>query len=304
MTATDTKPATREPSQKTDLYQKVTDTIIQQLEAGVIPWQRPWKNGDSQLPGIPRNAVSGKHYRGINIVLLWGTSLQQEYHSDEWATFKQWQGKGEKIRKGEKGSLVVYYDTFEKETDGEIKKIPFLKSSVVFNRSQLQGYEAEVSEPEHTGQLWEKIDPVEDFVQRTGAGIYEGHKAAYCRLTDRIFMPPAEAFITTATCTATEGYYSTLLHELTHWSGSPRRMDRVKGKRFGDHAYAFEELVAELGAAFLCAKFHITTLDKGDHAAYIDGWLKVLRSEKQFLVAAASEASKASDYLLSLSAGT
>jgi antirestriction protein ArdC len=282
---------------KTDLYRQVTDTIIRQLEAGVIPWQRPWKGPAGTQLELPFNTASKKSYKGINILLLWCTSLQQEFSSAEWATFRQWQGKGEKIRKGEKGSLIVFYDTFEKEQDGEVKKIPFLKSSVVFNRCQLQGYEAPVTVPEHEGQLWEKIDPVEDFVQCTGADIFESHKAAYCRVTDRIYMPPAETFITTAACTATEGYYSTLLHELTHWSGNPKRLDRVKGKRFGDHAYAFEELVAELGAAFLCAKFNITTLDKGDHAAYIDGWLKVLKSEKQFLLTAASEASKAADYL-------
>lgn len=294
---------TQSQMNRVDLYQKVTDIIIQQLEAGVIPWQRPWRGLDSKLLGMPLNAASQKGYRGINIVLLWCTALKNEFDSPEWATFKQWKDKNEHIRKGEKGSMVVFYDTLEKEIEGEIKKIPFLKSSVVFNRCQLQSFVPEQPAPELIGQLWERIYPLEEFIERTDADIvHEGSKALYNRKQDRIYMPHPEVFISTATCTATEGYYSSLLHELTHWSGSPDRLNRVKGKRFGDEAYAFEELVAELGAAFLCARFDITTLDKGDHAAYIDNWLKVLRSEKHFMVAAASEASKAADYLLALNA--
>ena len=285
-----------------DIHQQVTDTIIKQLEAGTVPWHRPWKGDDNRLLGLPKNVLSGKKYRGINILLLWSSAIERQFSSTEWASFKQWSEKKECIRKGEKGSMVVYYDTFEREVDGEIKKIPFLKSSVVFNRCQLASYTPEEKQPEpETHSFAGKINVVEDFITNTGALVeHIGSSACYVPMEDRIYMPDPESFIGTDTCTATEGYYSTLLHELTHWSGAEKRLNRVKGKKFGDANYANEELVAELGAAFLCAEFDITTADKADHANYIAHWLKVLKDNKQCVFTAASEASKAVDYLTAL----
>jgi antirestriction protein ArdC len=286
-----------------DLYQEVTDTIIQQLEKGTLPWHAPWIGGScGNVLGLPKNVSTSKKYQGINIILLWTASIENGFFSTEWGTFKQWSEKEEFIRKGEKGSTIVYYDTFEKEVDGEIKNIPFLKSSVVFNRCQLSSFKQKeyVYDP-LLPLLIESVDLVEDFVANTQAVIeYGANGACYSRVTDTIHMPAMEQFISTDRTTATEAYYSTLLHELTHWSGSPTRMNRVKGKKFGDDKYAFEELVAEFGAAFLCADFNITSSSHADHADYIDGWLSVLKRNKHFLVTAASEASKAVGYLQGL----
>jgi antirestriction protein ArdC len=283
----------------TDVQQQVTDIIIQQLETGTIPWQKPWTGGDHFPLTLPRNAATKNWYRGINIVLLWCSSLKNEFQSDEWASFKQWNERKEIVRKGEKGSLIVYYDTFEKEINGEIEKIPFLKSSYVFNKCQLKSFLAGEKENKPVADSFVlRMYDVDDFIENTQATVeHNGRGARYIPSSDTIVMPHMEQFQTTTTCTATEGYYSTLLHELTHWTGAKDRLNRVGGKKFGDDNYALEELVAEFGAAFLCAGFGMATLEKGDHAGYIENWLKVLKENKQFIFTAASEASKAVEYL-------
>jgi len=286
-----------------DIHQMVTDTIIQQLENGVIPWQKPWIGTNGKLPGLPVNFTTNKYYRGINILLLWSAAIEKNYPSDEWASFKQWQAKGEAIQKGEKGNVIVYYDTIEKEKDGEIQKIPFLKLSKVFNRTQLVSFDTtEIPENIPLQCSVEKQNEIEQFLSDTKADI-EWHTGGACYIPsqNKIKIPNAEYFQDTATCTATEGYYSTIFHELTHWTGAEKRLNRTNGKKFGDNNYATEELVAEFGAAFLCAGFGIHTIEKGDHAGYIDSWLKVLKENKKCLFTAASEASKAYDYLHSLS---
>lgn len=282
-----------------DIHQQVTDTIIQQLETGTIPWHKPWKGKNNRLLDLPYNFKSGKKYRGINILLLWISAMHREYESAEWGSFLQWREKKEAIRKGQIGTLIVYYDTFEKEVDGEIKEIPFLKSSIVFNRCQLASYEPTAKPEEPSAEnLVERIEKADQFIVTTQADIeHRNGGACYVPSIDKIYMPHPEAFFHTETCTATEGYYSTLLHELTHWTGNAKRLNRQGGKKFGDNGYATEELVAELGAAFLCAEFDITMADKGDHANYIAGWLKVLKENKHCVFTAASEASKAVDYL-------
>jgi antirestriction protein ArdC len=291
-----------------DIHQQVTDTIIQQLQAGTIPWHQPWvtyRNGDPGTPipfKIPHNFTTGNKYRGINIVLLWNAAVNNGFTTSEWASYKQWQDKKEQVKGGEKGTMIVYYDTFEKEVDGEIEKIPFIKSSFVFNRSQLASYQPE-EQPTHSviKPAFERITRVEEFVSNTKAIIqHKEPEAYYSRAFDHINMPEPELFIATATRTAKEAYYSTLLHELTHWSGSPTRLNRIKGKRFGDQNYAAEELAAELGACFLSAELEIEPTIKGDHASYIDHWLGVLKKDKHCIFTAASEASKAVDYLQTL----
>lgn len=292
-------------AKRTDLQQQVTDIIIGQLEKGIVPWEKPWIGNDMPALSIPKNNVTKNRYRGINILLLWGSALDRGYATQDWASFKQWQQKGETVNKGEKGNLVVYYDTFDREEDGEIKKIPFLKSSYVFNRCQLSSYQPETVQPELPKEpLVKRLESVEQFVHNTKALIeHGGGRACYIPSQDKIRMPSVEDFIGTATCTATESYYSVLLHELTHWSGNPKRLDRTKGKQFGDNNYATEELVAELGAAFLSAELEITQSPKEDHAAYIANWLEVLKNNKQCVFSAASEASKAVDYLQALQSG-
>ena len=290
-------------SNRRDIHQQVTDTIIKQLEKGTVPWHKPWQGEDTRAFELPYNGITNNHYRGINIVLLWSSAIEKQYSSAEWGTFKQWADKKEMIRKGEKGSMIVYYDTIEKEEDDEIRKIPFLKTSYVFNRCQLNSYEPSSIEEstESRLSLVERIQTVDNFVSNTKAIIEHGQRGAcFSPKEDKIYMPVTEAFVDTASCTATEGYYSTLLHELVHWSGTPNRLDRTKGKKFGDQNYATEELVAELGAAFLCTEYDIATAEKGDHAAYIASWLKALKDNKHCIITAASEASKAVHYLKGL----
>lgn len=293
---------TKQSWKPTDVYQQVTDTIIAQLEKGVIPWQQSFIGTDQAILGMPSNFTTGKGYSGINILLLWCSALENEYSSNQWATYKQWNESNEAVRKDEKGHTIVKYNTFDKEIDGEVEKIPYLKIYKVFNRTQLASYQP--PEPVMYGpreNLVKKIDEIEVFVKNTDATIeHKGDKPYYSRSEDNIVMPPPENFIDTELCEATEGYYSTLFHELTHWTGDPKRANRTKGKRFGDNDYAREELVAELGAAFLCSGFEIASTDLRDNAAYIDHWLKVLKEDKKIIFTAASEASKAVQYMQDL----
>lgn len=280
-----------------DLHQHVTDTIIGQLEKGTIPWQQTWINKNPVF-AMPKNAVTGNRYRGINIVLLWSAAQDKSYATQEWASFKQWQTKNESVRKGEKGNLIVYADSFEKEVEGEIKKIPFLKSSVVFNRSQLASYNSEQAVIEFEMKDIQRQKNAEDFIENTFAQIeHRDGQACYIPSQDKIYMPLSSSFVDTAKCTSTENYYSTLLHELTHWTGHKSRLDRLTRANFGSDKYAQEELVAELGAAFLTTEFNITTPEKENHAGYIASWLKVLKDDKYFIISAASEASKAVEFL-------
>ena len=286
-----------------DIQQQVTDTIIQQLEKGVVPWHKPWNGADSRILNMPKNFTTGKKYRGVNILLLWTSSFDRQFLTDDWGSFLQWQQKKEAVRKGEKGTMIVYYDTLEREVDGEMQKIPFLKQSVVFNRCQLASYDPATENAYLLNEtnLVERIEQVDKFISNTSAIIENnGFRACYNRVDDKIMMPYLESFNNSERCTATEGYYSSALHELTHWTGNPKRLDRKFGKKFGDQAYATEELVAELGAAFMCAEFGITAPEKENHAAYIDYWLKVLRDNKHCVLTAASEASKAVDFLQGL----
>lgn len=286
---------------KFDVYQRVTDTIIEHLEAGTTPWQKPWRGGAETPFSIPKNGVSGKQYNGINILLLWSTAIANDYQSHEWGSFRQWNEKKESVRKGEKGTMVVYYDFIEKEVEGEIKKVPFMKSYVVFNKCQLNSYKPDEVIAEPVKPLVERMEHVEKFISNTKAVIrHKGIRACYMPLKDEINMPKKSAFIDTEHSTATENYFSTLCHELIHWSGHPSRQERKFGKRFGDDTYAAEELVAELGSAFLCAELSITRQTRLDHANYIANWLQVLKNNKYVITNAANAASKAVTYLNSL----
>lgn len=301
-TATLPKNYKQSATERQDIHQQVTDTIIQQLEDGVVPWHKPWNGAESRMLALPKNHTTTKKYRGINILLLWASSIKNQFLTDDWGSFKQWQEKKESVRKGEKGSLIVYYDTFEKEVEGEIKEIPFLKKSFVFNRCQLVSYDpAENVKLLNETSLVERIEKVDAFIKNTSAVIVnQDLQAAYDPAADQILMPLPEAFNDTPSSTATEGYYATLSHELIHWTGHEKRMARNMGKKYGDRNYANEELVAELGGAFLCAEFGISVADKGNPAAYINHWLKVLKENKHCVLTAASEASKAVDYLQTL----
>ncbi|MEM8488911.1 MAG: zincin-like metallopeptidase domain-containing protein [Bacteroidota bacterium] len=284
---------------KTDIYQTVTDAIIAAIESGqtaekfVMPWDG--------FTSLPLNASTGKSYRGINIPMLWVHQMERRCCSGYWATYKQWQELGAQVRKGEKGAGIVFWkllDVEPEEDNDEGETRMFARWSTVFNADQVDGFTIPASENQGNARI---IETAEDFMAATGARItHGGTRAYYQRGTDTIALPEQSSFHDTPTSTATEAYYSTALHELTHWTGAPKRLDRKKGKRFGDADYAFEELIAELGAAMLCATLGITSSTRPDHAHYIDGWLKALKNDKRFIFSAASQAQKAADYLLSL----
>lgn len=279
-----------------DLHTEITAKIIAELENGVAPWHKPWQSTKSNISfELPINIDSGKRYRGINIPLLW----LGEFPTNEFGTFKQWTERKESIKKGSKGTTVVYYDFIEKKKEGkeEIDKIPFLKTYTVFNRSQLQSYK-EADPVERPTLPNESIPHIDQFVQNTGANIFYGGMGAYYGLrNDMIYIPEQHLFIGSPTQAPVESFYATLAHELTHWTGPEKRLNRDMGKRFGDKKYAGEEIVAEINSAFLAADWGISDAPRPDHAQYIAGWLQLLTENKKAIFQASSEASRAFEYL-------
>tara|TARA_R110002072_G_scaffold303121_1_gene494576 strand:+ start:112179 stop:113078 length:900 start_codon:yes stop_codon:yes gene_type:complete len=287
---------------RVDIYTQVTDRIIARLERGVLPWLKPW-HAEHAAGRITRPLRhNGQPYRGVNVVMLWMSADDLGFGSPFWLTYRQAQELGGHVRKGEKGSPVVYASSFKKtETneDGQDveAEIPFLKQYTVFCADQCDGL------PPHFYQMatpptetLERIDRADMFYANTKADIRTGGNRAYYTITDDyVRIPPFETF------RDAESHAATLAHELTHWTRHPSRLDRDLGrKRFGDEGYAMEELVAELGSAFLCADLQITPEVREDHASYIDSWLKVLGEDKRAIFSAASHASKAVDFLHSL----
>lgn len=290
-------------SSKPDLYATITAKIIESLEAGAPAWVKPWNaNGTGTVGGTrPRNAVTGRPYSGVNVLLLWGAGEAAGYAKPRWLTFKQAIDAGGAVRKGEKATQIVFVSTFAKteENDaGELedRRIPFLKSYMVFNVDQCDGLPdsvrglVDVPAPKTFN---ERIELADEFIAATGARIDEGAgEAFYMPSRDMISMPAFERFKTA------DNFYSTAFHELTHWTGAKHRLDREFGKRFGDMAYAAEELVAELAAAFMCAEFEFD----GDlrHAGYIGHWIKLLKDDKRAIFTAAGKAQAAVDYMRGL----
>jgi len=288
---------------KTDIYQTVTDQIVAQLEQGVRPWLKPW-NAEHVAGRITRPLRwNGQPYNGINILMLWMMAEANGYAAPIWMTFKQAKDLGGHVRKGEKASPVVYAGTLEKteqdERTGENIDvcIRYMKSYSAFNVEQIEGL------PDHYyATAAPQIDPVERieqaeaFAAYTGARIdHGGDRAFYAPGPDRIQLPPFVSF------QDAESYYATLLHELTHWTRHETRLDRSFGrKKWGDEGYAREELVAELGAAFLCADLDITPEPREDHAAYLEHWLGVLKEDKRAIFQAAAHAQRAADFLKGL----
>ena len=282
---------------KRDLHQEITDKIVAMIESGAGRWEMPWHG---TLGKRPVNAVTGHRYNGVNVLNLWADSIDKGFATNQWATFKQWQEHGAQVRKGERGSLVVYVGQVARERtndDGETEEygVSFLKYSHTFNADQVDGFEVETVERPN---LATRIAAADAFVANTGAIIRENQGRAFYNPTDDfIGMPAFDLFRDTDASTATENAYSTLLHELTHWTAPKKRLDREFSKRFGDGAYALEELVAELGAAFLCADLDITNEPRADHAKYLAHWLEVLKADKRAIFTAASKASEAAGYL-------
>ena len=284
---------------RVDVYTRVTSQIVEALEQGVRPWMKPW-NAENAAGRITRPLRhNGQKYNGINILMLWASAELQGYSCPFWLTFQQAKELGGNVKKGEHGSPVVYASTFKKKETGDNgqeteEEIPFLKQYTVFNAEQcekLSPHFYALAEPPK--EKLERIAVADSFFANTKAEIRTGGNQAYYAVgTDHIQMPPFEAF------RDAESHAATVAHELTHWTKHPTRLDRDFGKkRFGDEGYAVEELVAELGSAFLCADLHITPEVRDDHASYIEHWLKILKSDKRAIFSAASHASKAVDFL-------
>lgn len=278
---------------KFDLYQTVTDKIIEAIEAGIQRNGKPLWSG-AGATGMPYNRKSGKTYSGVNVLMLWMAAQEAGYSTAAWLTFKQARELGGSIKKGSTGVQVVYFSTVEHETTnrdtGEIdsKQFGFLKNYTVFNLEQCEGIEDGIQRRTFTGN-----EAAELVMQRSGATIIEqGGKAFFRPSTDEVYLPERTRF------TADEGFYSVAMHELTHWTGGKARLAREFSGRFGSEAYAFEELIAELGAAFVCADLGIIPVTMADHASYIDSWLRVLKSDKKAIFTAASQASKAHGFLM------
>ena len=284
-------------NERFDIHQHVTDTIVAQIEAGTPPWRQPWTGGKSGACLPVRH--NGEAYRGINILMLWATAAQRGYTSERWMTFRQAQALGGKVMKGAKAVKSVFYGTFEKDEDGpseggDRKRIPFAKFNNVFNADEIEGLpDGHYIRPDPARDLGTEADAgLGAFFAATGAEIITTTepRAYYRPATDSIHMPPIAAFLDAA------GYYGTLAHELTHWTGAEKRLDRI-GKFTDRKAYAFEELVAEIGNCMLCVRLGLTP-DFGQSAAYVEGWLRVLKSDKGMIFKAASEAQKAVDFVM------
>ena len=278
------------------IYQEVTDQIISEIEKGAMPWVKPWK-ADSTCE---KNIASKKEYNGINRLILAMMTHFKGYQSPFYGSFKQWQDLGGTVRKGEKGTKIVFYKpvSVEKTNDqGESENFAYscLKTYYVFNADQVDGIE--IAKPEVSPRVYNPAPALDDRILKTGANIKHGGSSAFFSpMGDFIGMPNRDTF------NDDSSYYATVLHELTHWSGAKHRLDRDLSGKFGNSKYAFEELVAELGAAFLCQDYQI----QGElrHAGYIQNWLTCLRENNQAIFKAAALAQKAADYINQLDAIT
>lgn len=288
------------PPQKEDLHQRITNQIIGAIEAGAGIYQMPWNSKlcSGSAIGIPNNPVGRYGYRGINILSLWASQQENNYATSEWATFKQWQTVGAQVRKGEKGTLTVFFKPTDtgnapSDNDEQQQRRHFIaKAAYVFNVAQVDGYD-----PPAPSALIpiERHAAADQFIKSSEAIIHhDSHHACYIPSRDEIHLPPEGTFFDA------QGYYGVVLHELVHWTGHVNRCARDLRNRFGSEAYAAEELVAELGAAFLCAQLGISPEPRIDHARYIESWLKILKHDKRAIFTAAAKANQATDYLASL----
>jgi antirestriction protein ArdC len=291
-------------NEKQDVYTRITDKIISDLEQGVRTWMKPWNAGNTAGRIMRPLRSNGIPYSGINILMLWAESVTKGFATPIWMTYRQATELNAHVRKGEKGSLVVYANAITRTEEGAQgeeteREIHFMKGYTVFNVEQIEGLpEIYYAKPEVKTAPVERISHAEAFFAGTKAEIrYRGDRAYYAAEGDYIQMPVIEAF------RDAESFYATLAHESAHWTKHPSRLDREFGrKQWGDEGYAREELVAELASAFLCADLGIAPEVREDHASYIATWLTVLKNDKRAIFSAASHAQKAVDYLHGLQA--
>ena len=296
------------PATTVDLYAEVTNQIIAALEAGTTPWTCPWDREHGSL--MPANLTTSRRYRGINVLLLNLRQIAAGYLTNRWLTFQQAHSLGAHVRRGESGTRIVFFKLLERDdvpgaapdgiTAGRFqaandepsrKVIPLLRSFTVFNEAQVEGLPAHLTWPQAPQPEGDAYAAAEALLARSGAVIqHGGSRAFYSPSLDRIQMPPVEFFVNF------ERYYGTALHELTHWTGHPSRCSRALANRQHIEAYAFEELVAEMGSAFLSS--HCGLQGQLHHASYIASWLQALRNDKRLVFSAASLAQKAMDFLV------
>lgn len=288
----------RPGSDRVSLYDDITNRIIGELEASRFPWVQPWGSAAVRAPlAMPQNAATGRHYSGINVLILWGAVIEHGFPGQSWLTFRQALSLGGNVRKGERGTTVVYADRFTpeeekrraRETGDEAQAISFLKRFTVFNAAQCDGLPEEIAAVAPPSL----IEPrVEALIRATGIDFrIGGNRAFYVPSQDFVMVPPPQAYFEPI------NWHRTALHELGHATGHPSRLARDFSGSFGTKKYAFEELIAEINAAFCCASLGIVPTVR--HADYIGSWLEVLREDNRAIVRAASQASKAADWLLS-----
>ncbi|MBA8867027.1 antirestriction protein ArdC [Pantoea agglomerans] len=314
-----TKARRAKKTETVDLYQKVTDRIVEALEKGVAPWKKPWRTTQKYAAAgpLPVNASTGRAYSGVNVLLLWLEAEEKGYKTDRWVTYKQAQDMGGQVRKGETCAQAVIFKPFEKQAEDlsgnprfDAEGNPLMESRVMikpnflFNVDQCDGLPESAADIPHAspdedeqGKLhWPTEQRILELLDAAGVAISIRlqDRAYYSPATDRIVMPEAKQFFTEV------DYWSTLLHEMVHASGHEKRLSRQgitqSSRKFGDPVYAFEELIAEMGSAFLCAQLGV--YGEVQHESYIDSWLKVLKEDKKALFRACRHAREASDFLL------
>jgi antirestriction protein ArdC len=288
-------PAHKSFADRNGLYQEITNKIIAELEQGRVPWVQPWANVSAPL-GLPRNAATGRAYSGINILILWYAVAERGFNGQNWLTFRQALKIGAHVKKGEKGTTIVYADRFipyrertrAAESGDEPEAIPFLKRFTVFNADQCDDLPADLA-PAPAPPAENLILPqAEALIRATGAEIrIGGNRAFYVPSADYIQVPPPSAFFEPI------NFHRTVCHELSHWSGAPHRLARDLSGSFGSASYAREELVAEISGAYVCAALSIVPTVR--HADYLASWLEVLREDNRAIIRAASAASKAAE---------
>ncbi len=296
------KPTRPNARERIDIHTVITNQIVAAIEAGAGEFKMPWHRAKGCLMR-PANIATGKAYQGINILTLWVAAESRGYSAPIWGTFKQWLDAGYPVRKGEKSVLGVFYKDLSVEETNEAtgetseRKIGMARAFPLFNCAQVEGYTA--AEEPFTPTTFDPHPRVEASLTASGADIrYGGDRAFYNTREDFMQIPERERFFGTDTMTAAEAFDATRAHEWVHWSGAKHRLDRDLGQRFGSRAYAVEELIAELGAAYLCAELGVTPIARPDHAQYLASWLSVMKEDKKAIFTAAGQAQRAATYLM------
>ena len=275
-----------------DIYQEITNQIISDLERGLPVWEKPWEKG---FMGFPINAFSESFYSGVNTLILWLRQSNIGFETSQWITFLQVKKLGGSIKKGEKATRIVFYKKLviaDEENDKE-KTIPLLKTHAVFNLSQTKGLEHLIEKPSFENKSqFQDVEKAEQLIRESKADISFApvDRACYLPVEDKIIMPKKEQFKTQ------EGFYSTMFHELSHWTGHKSRLDRPASNKKGSKSYAFEELVAEISASFICC--HLGFEYSTQHSVYVKDWLEVLKEDNRAIFRASSKAQKATEFIL------